>query len=52
MLYEVITRFLVLTQAQAKQLYKNDDKLYLSDAEVLTFDHIANKLQVIRNNFV
>jgi len=43
-------RFLVLTQAQAKQLYKNDDKLYLSDAEVLTFDHIANKLQVISEN--
>ncbi len=32
------TRFLILNQAQAKQLYKNDDKLYLSDAEVILFN--------------
>lgn len=38
-------RFLILNQKQAKQLYKSDDKIYLSDAEVLLFDH--NKLKVI-----
>ncbi len=43
-------RFLVLTQAQAKQLYKNNDKLYISDAEVLMFDNPNNTLQVISQN--
>lgn len=43
-------RFLVLSQKQAKQLYKNEDKLYLSDAEVITFDNVKNTLQVISEN--
>ncbi|MCL7764522.1 beta-galactosidase [Polaribacter sp. Z014] len=43
-------RFLVLSQKQAKQLYKNEDKLYLSNAEVITFDNVKNTLQVISEN--
>ncbi|WP_298477101.1 beta-galactosidase [uncultured Maribacter sp.] len=37
-------RFLVLNQSQAKQLYKNDDKLYLSNAEVILFNHKELKI--------
>lgn len=43
-------RFLVLSQKQAKQLYKNKDRLYLSDAEVILFDDTRNSFQVISEN--
>ena len=39
--------FIVLSQEQAKQSYKNKDKLYLSDAEVLMFDNVNHNLQVV-----
>ncbi len=39
------TKFIVLNETQAKQLYRNEDTLYLSDAEVLLFD--TEVLQVI-----
>jgi hypothetical protein len=40
-------RFLVLSQKQAKQLYKNKDKLYVSNSEVLTFDNVNNTINLI-----
>jgi beta-galactosidase len=40
-------RFIILSQKQAKQLYKNNDKLYVSDAEVVLFDNVKNTLEVI-----
>lgn len=40
-------RFIILSQKQAKQLYKNEDKLYLSNAEVITFDNVNNTINVI-----
>ncbi|TYA74635.1 beta-galactosidase [Seonamhaeicola marinus] len=43
-------RFLILSQKQAKQLYKNKDKLYLSNAEVLVFNNVANTLELISEN--
>ncbi|WP_111708039.1 beta-galactosidase [Lutibacter citreus] len=41
-------KFIILTQKQAKQLYKNDDKLYLSDAEVVLFN--KGKFELISKN--
>ncbi|MDV7187999.1 beta-galactosidase [Lutibacter sp. TH_r2] len=45
-----IVRFIVLSQKQAKQMYKNEDKLYLSNAEVLTFNNVNNSINVISEN--
>lgn len=39
------TRILVLNEKQAKQMYKYNDTLYLSDTEVVLFNH--NQLEVI-----
>lgn len=43
-------RFLVLSQKQAKQLYRNNDNLYLSDAEVLLFDDVTNNIRIVSEN--
>ncbi|SDW83686.1 Glycosyl hydrolases family 35 [Lutibacter oricola] len=43
-------RFIVLSQKQAKQLYKNNDKLYLSNAEVIKFNNVNNTIEVVSEN--